>query len=46
MVDDYIKELTTMNVFMLIKSRYGELELLTPPADGTVYNGSMRRTIV
>ncbi len=46
MVDDYMKELTTMNIFVLHKSRHGVLELITPPADGTVYNGTMRKSIL
>lgn len=46
MLDDYIKELTILNVFVLWKSRYGDIELITPNSDGCIYNGVMRRSIV
>ena len=45
-LDGYIKELTFLNVFVLLKSRYGNLELITPPDDGCIYNGSMRKSII
>lgn len=45
-LDDYIKELTILNVFVVWKSRYGEVELLTPPIDGCIFNGSIRKSIV
>jgi branched-chain amino acid aminotransferase len=46
LLDDYIKEMTVLNVFALLKSRYGELELVTPPNDGCIFNGVERRTII
>jgi branched-subunit amino acid aminotransferase/4-amino-4-deoxychorismate lyase len=46
MLDDYIKELTVLNIFVLWKSRFGKLELLTPLDDGTIFNGVTRRSIV
>ncbi len=46
LLDDYIKELTIINVFCFWKSRYGDLELITPPNDGCIFNGSVRRSIV
>jgi branched-subunit amino acid aminotransferase/4-amino-4-deoxychorismate lyase len=46
MLDDYIKELTVLNVFVLWKSRFGELELLTPSNNGTIFNGIARQTII
>lgn len=46
LLDDYIKEMTILNVFMLQQSRYGHLELLTPPDDGCILNGVTRQTII
>ena len=45
-LDGYIKELTFLNVFVLMKSRHGYLELITPPNDGCIYNGSMRKSLI
>ena len=42
LLDDYIKEMTILNVFMLQRSRYGNLELITPPDDGCILNGVTR----
>ena len=42
LLDDYVKEMTILNVFMLQMSRYGHLELLTPPDDGCILNGVTR----
>lgn len=38
--------MTVLNVFILWKSRKGDLELVTPPSDGTILNGITRRAIV
>ena len=46
LLDDYVKEMTILNVFMLQISRYGHLELLTPPDDGCILNGVTRQTII
>lgn len=46
LLDDYVKEMTVLNVFALVKSRYGELELITPPDDGCIFNGVERKTIL
>lgn len=46
LLDDYIKEMTILNVFVLQMSRYGHLELLTPPDDGCILNGVTRQTIL
>ena len=46
LLDDYVKEMTVLNVFALLKSRYGELELVTPPNDGCIFNGTERKTII
>ena len=45
-LDGYIKEMTVINVFALIKSRYGVMELITPPNDGCIFNGSVRKSII
>jgi len=45
-LDGFIKEMTVINVFALIKSRYGVLELITPPDDGCIFNGSVRKSIL
>jgi branched-subunit amino acid aminotransferase/4-amino-4-deoxychorismate lyase len=31
---------------MLWKSRFGQLELVTPPNDGCIFNGTVRRSII
>jgi branched-chain amino acid aminotransferase len=46
LLDDYVKEMTNMNVFVLQQSRYGNLELLTPPDDGCIHNGVMRKSVL
>lgn len=46
MLDDYIKEFTVMNVFVVWKSRYGEVELITPSIDGCIFNGTLRKSLV
>ena len=46
LLDDYIKEMSILNVFVLIQSRYGHLELITPPNDGCIVNGVTRKSIV
>lgn len=45
-LDGFVKEMTVINVFALIKSRYGTLELITPPDDGCIFNGSVRKSII
>lgn len=46
LLDDYIKEMTILNVFILQISRYGHVELVTPPDDGCILNGVTRQTII
>ena len=46
MLDDYIKEMTILNVFVYWKSRMGELEIITPSDDGCIFNGTTRRSIL
>lgn len=46
LIDDYVKEMTVLNVFTLWKSRFGHLELLTPPDDGCIFNGTVRQSVL
>jgi branched-chain amino acid aminotransferase len=46
LLDDYVKEMTVLNVFTYWKSRYGKLELVTPPNDGCIFNGTVRQSII
>jgi branched-subunit amino acid aminotransferase/4-amino-4-deoxychorismate lyase len=47
LIDDYIKEMTILNFFVLLKSRFGsELELVTPSNDGCIFNGVPRQSII
>lgn len=46
LLDDYVKEMTVLNVFTLWKSRFGVIELVTPPNDGCIYNGTLRQSII
>jgi len=46
LMDDYIKEMTVLNVFILWKSRYGQFELVTPPNDTCIFNGTVRQSII
>ena len=45
-LDGFVKEMTVINVFAVIKSRYGVVELITPPNDGCIFNGSVRKSII
>ncbi|XP_054707315.1 branched-chain-amino-acid aminotransferase, cytosolic-like [Uloborus diversus] len=44
--DHYITEAGGMNIFFLIKNAGGDLELVTPPLDGTILPGVMRRSVL
>ena len=46
LLDDYVKEMTNLNVFAIQQSRYGHLEMLTPPDDGCIHNGIMRKSVL
>jgi branched-chain amino acid aminotransferase len=46
MIDDYVKEMTVLNVFFLMQSRHGEVELITPSDDGCIFNGVNRQSII
>ena len=46
LLDGYVKELTLNNIFILWKSRFGDVELLTPPADGCIFDGTLRKSVL
>lgn len=46
LLDDYVKEMTALNVFILQQSRFGYMELITPPQDTCIMNGVTRQTII
>ena len=46
LLDGYIKECTVLNVFILQQSRFGWMELITPPQDTCIMNGVTRQTIL
>lgn len=46
LLDGFVTEMTVINVFMLWKSRYGKLELITPPNDGCIFNGTVRKSVI
>lgn len=46
LLDDFVQELTNFNVFFVIKNRYGELKLYTPPDNGCIFNGVPRQSII
>lgn len=44
--DHQLTEVGTMNLFMLLKNDNGELELVTPPLDGSILPGVTRDSII
>lgn len=46
LLDDYVNEMTVLNVFALMKTRYGTYELVTPPNDGCIFNGTVRQSTI
>lgn len=46
LLDDYVQEMTVLNVFTLWKNRFGVVELVTPPNDGCIYNGTLRQSVL
>ena len=46
MLDDYIQEMTVLNVFFVMMNRYGKLELVTPEDNGCILPGFIRNTIL
>ncbi|KAF2072240.1 hypothetical protein CYY_006440 [Polysphondylium violaceum] len=46
LLNDYVTEVGTMNMFVLWKNNQDELELVTPPLDGTILPGVTRDSIL
>jgi branched-chain amino acid aminotransferase len=46
LLDDYVNEMTILNVFAFMKNRLGFLELVTPAENGCIFNGTIRRSIL
>ena len=42
LLDDFVKEMTVLNVFTFWKNRFGTVEIVTPPSDGCIFNGTVR----
>lgn len=43
---EYLTEAGTMNIFLVVKNKKGETELITPPLDGTILEGVTRQSIL
>lgn len=43
---EYLTEVGTMNIFLVVKNKKGEIELVTPPLDGTILPGITRQSIL
>jgi len=43
---EYLTEAGTMNMFMVVKNKHGEIEIITPPLDGTILEGVTRQSIL
>lgn len=46
LLDDYVQEMSILNVFFLWRNRYGALEMVTPNANGCILPGTIRNTIL
>jgi branched-subunit amino acid aminotransferase/4-amino-4-deoxychorismate lyase len=46
LLDDFVKEMTVLNIFVYWKNRYGGYEIVTPPNDGCIFNGTVRQSIL
>lgn len=44
--EEYLTEAGTMNMFLVLKNKNGETELITPPLDGTILEGVTRQSIL
>lgn len=44
--EEYLTEAGTMNMFLVTKNKKGEMELITPPLDGTILEGVTRQSIL
>ena len=46
LLDNYVQEMTILNVFFVLKDRYGQVQLLTPPDNGCIISGVTRQSII
>ena len=46
LLDDYVQEMTILNVSFVIKNRYGYLKLYTPLDNGCILSGMTRQSII
>lgn len=46
LLDDYVQEMTVLNVFFIIVNRYGQLELCTPADNGCILPNNIRNSIL
>jgi len=46
LLDEYVQEMTVLNTFFVIQNRYGEVEMITPPDNGTILPGVPRKSIL
>lgn len=44
--EEYLTEAGTMNMFLVVKNNDGQMELITPPLDGTILEGVTRQSIL
>lgn len=46
LLDDYVQELTILNIFFIVVNRYGQYELITPVDNGCIVAGGTRNSIL
>ena len=46
LLDDFVQEMTVLNVMFVIQNRYGALKLYTPIDNGCILNGTTRQSIL
>jgi branched-chain amino acid aminotransferase len=46
LLDDYVQEMTVLNVFFVMVNRYGYLEMATPEDNGCILPNTIRNTIM
>ena len=44
--EEYISEAGPMNIFLVLKHKNGETEMVTPPLDGTILEGVTRQSVI
>lgn len=46
LLDEYVLEMTVLNVFFIINNRYGKTQMITPPDMGCILPGVTRNSIL